>query len=113
VIIRDFNVVCITILEAKTDSPLIVDGNSELACPISFQGMEATARRRLQVIQTGGQVDVFQPSDCSAQKIRSKPLRFACHEESVRMLVGKRFNHNRILTCHVTLVNDFVIIQFF
>jgi hypothetical protein len=26
------------------------------------------------------------------------------------MLVGKRFNHNQILTCHVTLVKDLIII---
>jgi hypothetical protein len=59
VIICDFNVICIAIPEAETDSPLIVDGYGELAVPVSFQGVEAIARRRLQVIQAGGQVDVF------------------------------------------------------
>jgi len=112
VIIRDFNVICIAIPEAETDSPLIVDEYGELAVPVSFQGVEAIARRRLQVIQAGGQVDVFQTSDRSTQKIRRKPFRFASHEKRLRVFVGKSFNHNSILTCHVTLVKGFITMSF-
>ena len=103
-IIRDLDIICIAILEAETDSPLIVDGNGKLAFSVSFQGVEVIARRCLQVIQAGGQVDVFQTSDRPTQKIRRKPFRFARHEESLRVFVGKSFNHDSILTCHVTLV---------
>jgi hypothetical protein len=86
-IISDFYFVYIAISEAKTDSPLIVDGNGELAFPVSFQGVEAIARRRLQVVQAGGQVDVFQTSDCPSQNIRRKPFRFTRHEESLCVFV--------------------------
>jgi hypothetical protein len=110
VIIRDLDVICIAIVEAETDSPLVVDGNGELPFPISLQGMKAIARRRLQVIQACSQVDVFQTSDRSPQKIRRKPFRFARHEKSLRVLVGKSFNHDSRLTCHVTIVKGLITI---
>jgi hypothetical protein len=108
VIIRDLHIIGIAVLEAKADPPLIVDGNGELAGPVSLQGMQAIARRRLQVIQTGGQVDVFQTPDRPTQKVRRKPFRSARHKERLRVLVGKRYNHGSKLTCHVTLVKGFV-----
>jgi hypothetical protein len=66
--------------------------------------MQAVTRRHLQVIRTGGEVDVFQPSDRSAKQVRRKPFRLTRQEERLCMLIGKRFNHGSRLTCHVTLV---------
>jgi hypothetical protein len=106
VIVRDLDIVGIAVLEAETDAPLIVDGNGVLAFSVSLQGMKAIARWRFQVIQTGGQIDVFQTPDRPAQKVRRKPFGLACQEERLRVFVGKRFNHGRRLTCHVTLVKE-------
>jgi hypothetical protein len=108
VAIRDLHIVGIAVLEAETDSPLVVDGNGELAFSVSFQGMKAIAQRRLQVIQAGGQVDVFQTPDRPTQKVRRKPFRLARQEERLCVFIGKSFNHGKRLTCHVTLVKSLI-----
>jgi len=66
-IIRDFNVVGIAILETKADSPLVVDGDGVLTFPFPFQCVKAIARGHPKVIKECGQVNVLQTSHRPAQ----------------------------------------------
>jgi hypothetical protein len=66
---------------------LVYDSQGLLRPP--FQGMQAIARRCLQVTETGSQVDVFQTPDGPAQEVGRKPFRLARQGERLRVLVGK------------------------
>jgi len=107
-IISYFNIMRIAILEKKTDSPLIVDGNGVLSLPFSLQGMKVIARWNLQIIQAGSKINIFQAACGPSQQIRLQPPRFARYEEIPCVFVCKRFNHSDTLTCHVTLVKGYI-----
>jgi hypothetical protein len=49
-IVRDLNVPIVPVYPSKADTPLSVDANAHLPCPIAFQRFELIARRITQVV---------------------------------------------------------------
>ena len=49
-IIRDFDIVCITCFETKTDTPLHVDTDAPLPISLSFEDFEMVGRRHPKII---------------------------------------------------------------
>jgi hypothetical protein len=49
-VVRDLDVRSVSVHPSKADTPLIVDPNTHLPCPISFQGFEPIAGRITQVV---------------------------------------------------------------
>jgi hypothetical protein len=103
-IICYLNIIGVTVLKMEADSPLIINRYGILTLPIPLQSLEAIAGRNIQIIQAGGQINIFQTPHSPAEQIRRKPLRLPRPVEPLGVLIGKSLNHNRRLNCHVTLV---------
>src|SRR5205085_10172792 len=58
---------------AKADAPLLIDANGMLARAVSLQGLEPIARRRPQVVKTGGGFHHIEFTD--ADRLDSPPPR--------------------------------------
>lgn len=74
VIICYFYVVSVTIDEAKTNTPLVVNRNGILPLPIPLQFVKPITGRNLQIVQYGRQVNIFQFSQCPLPDFWWKPL---------------------------------------
>jgi hypothetical protein len=55
--VAELDVIGITILETKADSPLIIDADRVLARPVPLQGIKTIARRNTQVTEADGGMD--------------------------------------------------------
>ena len=59
-IVAEFDIVRITLVETKTNAPLIVHGNRVLSHPIILQGVQAIARWDPKVVETQCDMQRFQ-----------------------------------------------------
>jgi len=50
-IIRDFNVIGVSVSPIETNSPLVVDANTVLPLAIAFEFVKAIARRGAQIVE--------------------------------------------------------------
>ncbi len=73
-IIAYFDVVGISINEAKADTPLIVHRNGMLTFSLIPECMKAIAWRHLQIIEPGRKVNIFQLTNGSLGNVRGKAL---------------------------------------
>jgi hypothetical protein len=60
VVVGDLDLVGVAVGETKADSPLVVDGNRMLPCPLSRERVKPVAWRDLEIIKPSRQVDVLQ-----------------------------------------------------
>ena len=60
VIVGDLDVVGVAVGETKADSPLVIDGNRMLPCPLSLERVKPVAWRDLEIIKPSREVDVLQ-----------------------------------------------------
>jgi len=104
-VIREFNIVCITIFKAETYAPLIVDGNGVLPLSFPLQFMKSITWRYFQILQPGRHIEIFQSPLCPPSNIRRKSFRPPRFVQLQRLLVGKRLYHALSVICHVTHVN--------
>ena len=104
VIIGDLDVVGVTFLEPETDTPLIVYGYRMLPHAVPRQCMQSIAGRHLQIIKTGGNINILKPPSGPLQHISRQPFRFAGDVELLRMLIPECLDHRNIVTCLVTRV---------
>jgi len=58
VIVHDFNVVGVPFPPSKAETPLVVDPNAVLSLSVAMQGFQAVSRRRHQVSQFRGAVQL-------------------------------------------------------
>jgi hypothetical protein len=58
VIIHDFHSECVTAAPGKTDPPLVVDPDAEIAGSIALQHFQPVPRRRAEVLQPLGLVQI-------------------------------------------------------
>ena len=105
-VVRNLDVVGILIDKSETHAPLVVDGDGMLSLPVPLKSMETVAGRNLQVVETGGQVNVFQLSHRPAGDLPRKPSRLARGVQLPRVPVRERLDHSSKVTCHVTLDNQ-------
>ncbi len=54
VIIRELDIICVTLEEPETDPPLVIHRNGILAFSIPFEWVKPVVEGNLQIVQTGG-----------------------------------------------------------
>jgi len=106
VVIREFNIVCVSIFKSETYAPLVVDGNRVLPLSFPLQFMKSITWRHFQILQPGREIEILQPPHCSFSNIRRKPFRLPRFVQLQCLLIRKRLNHALIVICHVTHVNN-------
>jgi len=94
-IVADLDIIGIAIVKAKTDTPLIVDGDRILPLSVAGQRMEPIARRGLQIRQAGGQIDVLKLSRCPTTNVRGEAPGLARCINSLRLAVCEGFYHEK------------------
>jgi len=82
----------------EADPVLIVDANTVLASPATFQRFQMIARRNPEITQLGRAVQVIQPALGNLLD-RAKPARTSSVEERLGFVVAKVNNQNLILSC--------------
>jgi hypothetical protein len=60
----------VAIDESETDAPLVVDANRMLPFSLTLEGVQSIARRRLQIIEPSGEMDIFQATNGPSDQIR-------------------------------------------
>ncbi len=91
-IIGYLDIICIP-FEAKAYAPLVIDGDRVLSLSVARKGVQAIARRNLQVIERGGEIDVFQPTQGPLQYVRRQFFRLAAYVKLLRVSVRKSLYH--------------------
>jgi len=89
----ELDVVRVAAVEAKTDPPLVVDGDGMLSSPSPLEGVQSVSRRYAQVGEGDGDMDGFELAQCSARDVRRDSLRLAGPEELLGPSVGERLDH--------------------
>ena len=72
-IIDDFNIKGIAILKAKAYTPLFVDTNTPLPCAIMNQRFQPVGRRKTQILNTRGRIQLHQTHCRSLENFRRQP----------------------------------------
>jgi hypothetical protein len=92
VIVHNLHVAGTFACPIKTDSPLVVDSNAELAGTIAFEHLQAVPRRRPQIVQPFRGVKDRQLSPRRALN-RSKPPNCQIVEEVFSVGTAKALDH--------------------
>jgi hypothetical protein len=93
VVINDLDIKCVTALEAKAQPPLVVDADASLAGPIPTQKLQPVGGRLAQVSGTGGDIEVPQAGQRTAQDVPRQPPGRSGREQPFRFLVGEAPDH--------------------
>ncbi len=102
-VVTKFNIKCVAVLEAKTNTPLVINGDCILALTITRKLMKLISRRNFQIIEAGCKIHILQLSNGSRKHVPRHLLGPARFVELFRMLIGKRLYHGYNVTRHVTL----------
>lgn len=92
-VIAYFDVVGISINEAKADSPLIVHRNGMLTFSLILECMKAIAWRYLQIVEPRCKVNILQLTNGSLGNVRRKALRGSRDEQIVGPAIRERLDH--------------------
>jgi len=93
VIVDDPDVESIAVLPSKTDAPAIVDPNAVLPGTVALEEFQSVARRRAQILQGNGCIEVTKLSQRNALDVARQspgPLAF---KQSLRMGIGEALDH--------------------
>jgi hypothetical protein len=93
VVVGYLDIVCIAVLEAKADPPLIVDANGVLPFSISAQDVKPIAGRDPEIIKPRRKVNILQSLHRPSDDVWWQPARLACDEQVARVLVSERLDH--------------------
>ena len=104
VIVRDLDVVCVTIDEPEANTPLIVDADRVLSLPVLSELMESIAGRNPEVIYSRRQVYVLKLSPRPSRDVWRESFRPAGRVQFGRVPVCERLDHTSSVTRHVTIV---------
>ena len=104
-IVRDLDIVGITIDEPEANAPPIINAERVLSLPVSPELMEPIAGRNLKVVYSRCQVHVLDLSPRPPNDVRREPFRSSGSEKLLRLFVREGLDHMSSLTRHVTIVN--------
>ena len=105
-IICYLNVKCVAINEPETDAPLVVDGDGILPFSLPLEGVQSITGRGPQVIEPGGEMDIFQATNRSSDQVWRQAFRFAFCEHLLGIAIRERSDHMSFVNCHVTVVKS-------
>ena len=104
-VVADLDVVGVAVLEAETDSPLVVDGDGVLADSIALERMEPVTWRDPEELNLLSRVDRREFAQRTPRDVWGNSTRRAGHVEQLGLRVRKRLDHALSVPCHVTRVN--------
>jgi hypothetical protein len=93
VIVTNLYVECVAIHESEADPPLIIDRDGMLALTVASQRVESVSRRRLQVIEPGGQIHILEFSHRPPGHIRRETTGLPLHEQLGGPFVREGLDH--------------------
>jgi len=92
-VVGDFNVACVAIVPAKTDTPLIVDANTVPVFSVATEGFEMITRgnsQGFQLCRRGNETELVQ---CALLNVAGKLLRVAALENFGRFFATEALYH--------------------
>ena len=92
-VVNDLDLIGVGILPAKADAPLIVHPNTMLTGAISFELLEAIARRHPKVIERLRGVDGDELAEHAPQEVGGKATDALALEEGFGVPVGEALDH--------------------
>lgn len=92
-VVADFIVIRVAIFKAKTDSPLIINGDRISTFAITFQRMQPIARWTSQVIQRCSKIQILKLTSCPLCYVWREPLRLARFVKHFRAPVSEGLDH--------------------
>jgi len=93
VVVRHFYVEGIASSPSEADSPLLIDPNAVLACPVSLQALQPIARWHPQVIDPFSRIQQEQLPVSAALHVWWQQPRTLPPEELLRLSIGEASNH--------------------
>jgi hypothetical protein len=93
VVVRDLDIVGITVDESEADAPSVIDSDCVLPRSISRELVKSIPRGAPQVRQLNRQVDVFELPPRPTRDLGRESLRSAGHEQLLRLPICKRLDH--------------------
>ena len=91
-VIDDLDVIGVAVLEAETQTPLVVYPNTPLPTPVSPEGLQSVRRRDAQVINAAGDVEHLKFSLRHRSK-SAKPFRRRAAKQRLRVLAAEGLDH--------------------
>ena len=100
-VIHYFNIVCVAVFKPETQTPLVVDPNAPLPCPIASQLLQAVARWVTQVIDVDGSVQHHELTQCQTLEVNRPFPYLPTRKDGGGMFASERLNHwfNYITQC--------------
>ena len=95
-IARDFDIQRVWCTPEKAYPPLIVDADAVLARPFSLQSLESVARRRQQVVETIGFIEVNEFASCRSLNAGRKLSRWSAAEDHLGFGIRERLDHGQV-----------------
>lgn len=92
-VVGDYNVACVAIVPAKTDTPLIVDADAVLMFSVATEGFQMITWRNsqgFQLCRRGNEAELVQ---CALLYVVGKPLRVATGKNFGRFFTTEALNH--------------------
>jgi hypothetical protein len=93
VVLNDLHLVCITVVPAKADAPLIVHANAVLSSPVSLQRLQTVAWRYPKILQAFGRVELNELAEYDPVKLGRKAPAGLAGKETLTLAVGKAPDH--------------------
>jgi hypothetical protein len=93
VVINYFDIKGVPIFPPETDTPLVIDSDTVLPCPIPLELLQAVAGRRTQIIERVGGMKNNELTEHSAVKISWKTPHWLPREETLGIPVRETLNH--------------------
>lgn len=93
VVIRNLDIVRITLAETKADSPLVIDRDRVLSLSIANQRMQSVARRHPKILETSREIDVLELPSSASKEVGRKAPSLSSDEQRLRFAIGERLDH--------------------
>lgn len=95
-IVAEFNIVRIAILETKADTPLLVYGDRMRANPVAFKQVQPITRGHQQICEAKCRGDRFQLPQGTPGHVGRDTLRLPGAEERFGRAVGESLDHTEV-----------------
>jgi hypothetical protein len=93
VVVHDLDIRSVRIEPSKADTPLIVDPNAHLSCPIPLEDFEPIAGRIAKIFNRRRGIDLAQSSKRSILNVSGKPAAPLTLPDALGLLAPERSNH--------------------
>ena len=95
-IVAELDIVRITLLEAKADTPLIVHRDCVLTGALALERVQPIARWHAEVHEAHGGVDAFQLPEGTPRYLDRHALRLSGPKQRFRRAVDEGFDHQEV-----------------